>query len=154
MLTALARITLIALALGACATLPTMDEAENAAGKRFEPVLERGVLYVYRESPFGLAVVLPTSIDGRMIGSLGSDTWYRLEVTPGSHEIACHAENTGRTSVDVAAGQVRFVEVAIQFGFMQPRCRVFVPTDEVGRKSVMGGRRLRPAIDGTAAVAP
>ncbi|MBM3621099.1 MAG: DUF2846 domain-containing protein [Alphaproteobacteria bacterium] len=144
---ALTRVSLIALALSACATLPRMDEAENAAGKRFEPVLERGVLYVYRESPFGFAVVLPTSIDGRMIGSLGSDTWYRLEVTPGSHEIACHAENTGKMSVDVAAGEVRFVEVAIQMGFIQPRCRVFVPGDAVGRKSVLGGKRLRPAIE-------
>ena len=145
--TALVRASLIALTMSACATLPRMDEAENTAGKRFEPVLERGVLYVYRESPFGFAVVLPTSIDGRMIGSLGSDTWYRLEVAPGSHEIACHAENTGRMTLDVAAGEVRFVEVAIQMGFIQPRCRVFAPSDEVGRKSVLGGKRLRPATE-------
>lgn len=139
------RASLIALALGACATLPRMDDAENAVGKRFEPVPERSVLYIYRESPFGLAVVLPTALNGRVIGSLGSDTWYRVEVAPGRHEVTCHAENKGAATVDVVASQVAFVEVAIQFGFMQPRCRVFVPTDEVGRRSVLGGRGLRAA---------
>jgi hypothetical protein len=149
MLSAAARGSLIALMLSGCATVPVMEEAQNTSGKRFEPIPERGVLYVYRESPFGLAVTLPTSLDGRLIGPLGSDTWYRMEVTPGRHDIACHAGNTGTAAVDVAAGEVRFVEVAIQMGFMQPRCRVFVPTDEVGRKSVLGGKRLRPAFDGT-----
>jgi hypothetical protein len=148
---ALAQVCLIALTLGACASLPRMDDAENTAGKRFEPVPERGVLYVYRESPFGFAVTLPTSVDGRVVGSLGSDTWYRLELTPGRHEVTCHAENTPTHALYVFANEVKFVEVAIQFGIMQPRCRVFEPTDEVGRKSVQGGRGLRPAVQLSAA---
>jgi hypothetical protein len=153
-LVATGRAAIIAVALVGCTALPTMDEAENSSGKRFEPVPDRGVLYIYRESPFGLAVVLPTSLDSRLLGSLGSDTYFRMEVEPGRHEVTCQGENTGAAAIDVAANQVAFVEVAIQFGFIRPRCRVFVPSDQVGRKSVMGARRLRPAFGATAAATP
>jgi hypothetical protein len=133
-------------ALAACATVPLESGAQDAAGKRFDPPPPgQAALYVFRESVSGAAYVVTAWLGPRALGQLGADTWFRIEVEPGTYQLRCTtAEASQLVQVAIAAGEIRFVEIAFRLGFTSPRCAIFEVMPEQGRKAVSAGRRALP----------
>ena len=132
----------VLLLASACASVPMAPPVEDQQGKRFEPApIGKASLYVYRESAFGGAYTVSTSMGQRLLGPLAADTWFQVEVEPGTYDMRCIAENTASLPVSIGAGETRFVEVAIRLGIVAPRCAIFEVTPEKGRQAVTNGRR-------------
>jgi hypothetical protein len=115
----------------------------DAQGKSFSPPPPgQGALYVYREGIFGAAVMMSVSAGQRALGALAPDTWFRVDLDPGQYDIRCSGgENSDSKIIQLAAGEIRFVEMAIRLGLMAARCAVFETTPEKGRAAVLAGRR-------------
>ena len=136
--------------LGGCAQVPMAPAGADAEGKLFDPPGQGdAVLYVYRDQFLGNETALALSDNQQQIGTLANKTWLRTEVAPGPHMIACssvsglHGLQTVRaTPIDLAPGDMRFMEVAISPGPpFSPRCTATeVPADQ-GRAEVQSGRR-------------
>ena len=100
----------------------------------------------------GGETVLALSDNQQQIGSLADKTWLRIEVAPGAHAIACsspsslHGLQTPRpTTIDLAPGDIRFMEVAISPGPpFSPRCTATEVSPDRGRAEVQSGRRVLP----------
>lgn len=136
---------LLLLALSGCASVPMAGEGADAQGKRFEPPpAGEAALYIYRESVFAAAYSLPVSLGPRQVGALATDTWFRIDLTPGSYEVACTTdEKTATATVTLAPDETRYVEAAMRIGWLGPRCGVFEVSPEKGRQAVMAGRRAQ-----------
>jgi hypothetical protein len=139
--------------LGACAQVPMAPPGADAEGKLFDPPIQgSAVLYLYRDQLLGGETVLALSDNQRQIGSLADKTWLRTEVAPGPHMIACssasglHSLQTIRaTTIDLAPGDIRFVEVAISPGPpFSPRCTATEVSADQGRAEVQSGHRALP----------
>lgn len=109
----LAGFVLAALALVACASVPLAPRNLDAAAKRFDPPQPGlAALYVVREGSF---VTTPVAIlvDQRSAGTLGYDTYLRIELTPGRHYVRVRDLDTGRqfaaTNIQLETGDIRFV---------------------------------------------
>lgn len=133
------------LLLSACASVPMASRDADAAGKTFAPPPPgSATLYLYRESIFGAAYSLALSVGQRNLGALAADTWFRIDVEPGTYDVRCTTpEASGSQSVQIASGETRFVEAAIRMGFVAPRCAVFEVAPEKGRSAVTGGKRAQ-----------
>ena len=133
------------LLLSACASVPMASRDADTAGKTFAPPPPgSATLYLYRESLFGAAYSLALSVGQRNLGALAADTWFRIDVEPGTYDVRCMTpEASGSTSVQIASGETRFVEAAIRMGFVAPRCAVFEVAPEKGRAAVTGGKRAQ-----------
>lgn len=129
--------------VAACATVPMDSAQQDAAGKQFAPPPPgRAALYVYRESLLGSAVSIPVSLGTRPLGSLPSDTWFLVDVEPGTYDVRCNAtEGSDARSVTLAPGETRYVEVAIRMGMLGARCGVSEVDPQAGQKGVLGGKR-------------
>jgi hypothetical protein len=106
----------VALAVAACTSVPLAPREADAAAKRFEPPA-RGwsTLYIVREG-YMISDEVTVLVDQRPVGTLAYDTYLRLELPPGQHDV--RAENLENrqplavTTVQIAAGEVRFVTIA------------------------------------------
>ncbi|MGD9880658.1 MAG: hypothetical protein AB7F22_09835 [Reyranella sp.] len=134
---------LLTAGLGACASVTLAPGAQDIAGKQFSPPPEgQAALYIYREGIFASAVLLPVSVGQRAIGALAVDTWFLVDVPPGTYDVRCTGgENTDMRTVQLAPGETRYVEAAIRPGFLATRCAVFEVAPETGQKAIRAGKR-------------
>jgi hypothetical protein len=135
----------LAAGLGACASVPLAPSEQDVVGKQFAPPTEGQVaLYIYREGVFGSAVVLPVSVGRRAIGALAANTWFLVDVPPGSYDVRCTGgENIDSRTVQLAPGETRYVEAAVRPGLFASRCAVFEVAPVTGQKAILAGKRAQ-----------
>ncbi len=133
------------LALGACASVPMADPQADQEGKRFDPPAQgSGAVYVYRPGWMALAKPVDVGVAGGYHAELASNTYFRLEGPPGPIDIVCKTDNTAERQVNVAAGETRYVEVAMNAGFWGPRCSINEVSPNEGQAAVRRSRRVTP----------
>lgn len=65
----------------------------DAKAKIFQPVPDKSVIYVFRDDDYNyVELVFPLSIDGKIIGKLGIETYFVFAVSPGKHQMVTHSE--------------------------------------------------------------
>jgi hypothetical protein len=104
-----------ALALAACTDVPLASRGLDETAKRFDPPQPGlAALYVVREGTF-VSTPVALLIDKRRAGLLGYDTYFRLELSPGTHDVRIQDLDTGRqlavANVELVVGDIRFVTV-------------------------------------------
>jgi len=106
----------VVLMIAACASVPLAPRELDAAAKRFEPPLTGlGVLYIVREG-YVISDEITVAVDQRPAGSLAYDTYLRIELPPGQHDV--RAENVedrqllAVTTIQLGIGDIRFVTLA------------------------------------------
>jgi hypothetical protein len=143
-------IVILAGLLAGCAQVPMAASSADAEGKLFDPPGQGdAVLYVYRNQLLGSETPLALSDNQQQVGTLANKTWLRTELPPGQHMIACsslsglHGLQTVRaTPIDLAPGDIRFMEVAISPGApFSPRCTTTEVSADQGRAEVQSGHR-------------
>ena len=128
--------------LSACSTAPLAPVEADKQGKAFQALPQQAALYIYRESILGAATSVSVDLGRQPLGRLTADTWIRLDLDPAQYAVRCTTmENSDTAVVDLAAGQVRFLEVAMRVGWTWPRCAVVETDASEGRSAVLSGRR-------------
>jgi hypothetical protein len=84
-------------------------EQEKAA-LSFSPASGKAVLYVFRHQLKGALQGVDLVLDGRCLGQTHGRTFYRLELEPGKHSLSGDKKCQESLEMEVAAGQVYFVE--------------------------------------------
>jgi hypothetical protein len=88
-------------------------DTEKEAALRFEAEPNSGVIYVYRNQYTGFLVGMNVMLDSASIGQTRGFCFYRLVVTPGTHVIGGDKRCQASVSIDIAAGQIAYVEQEI-----------------------------------------
>jgi len=106
----------VALTIAACTSVPLASREADKAAKRFEPpAAGLGALYIVREG-YMISDEIAVVVDQRRVGSLAYDTYLRLDLPPGQHDV--RAENIENrqplavTTVRLGIGEIRFVTLA------------------------------------------
>jgi hypothetical protein len=76
----------------------------------FPSTAGKAVLYVFRHQMKGSLQGHDLVLDDRYLGQIRGDTFYRLELEPGRHRLGGDRKCLEALEMEVAAGQVRFVE--------------------------------------------
>jgi hypothetical protein len=133
----------VTLALGACATVPMAGPQADEEGKRFDPPASgAGAVYVYRPGWMALAKTVDVGVAGGYHAQLASNTYFRLEGPPGPIDIVCKTDNTSDRQVNIAPGEIRYVEVAMNAGLLGPRCSVEEVSPQQGQAAVLRSKRV------------
>lgn len=94
------------LLLAGCAQLPPTPQDIQA--KRFEPVAGKAVIYIVRDN-VGAQIDHSLWLDDAIMITTHIGTYYRWEVTPGSHRITGGGASTAAITLNVEAGKLYFV---------------------------------------------
>lgn len=127
--------------LAGCASVPMASQEADASAKAFQPRPGMANIFLYRNETFGAAVAMTVSLDGKVMGRTGPQTYFLWEVAPGRHEIASHTENTSKLTIDVQAGRNYYVWQEVKMGMFQPGSLLQEMSEVEGRKGVMECQR-------------
>jgi hypothetical protein len=131
------------LALAGCASVPMADRQADQQGKRFDPPAQgMAAVYVYRPGWMALAKTVEVSVAGGPQAVLASNTYFRMDVRPGAIDVVCKTDNTAERQIVLAAGETRYVEVAMNGGVLGPRCSVNEVSAGAGQAGVLRGKRV------------
>lgn len=138
-------VAVLMLVLAACASVPTADPQADQEGKRFDPPAQgMAALYVDRPGWMALAKTVDIGVTGGRQAVLASNTYFRLDAQPGAIDIVCKTDNTAERQIVLAAGETRYVEVAMKGGFWGPRCSIDEVSAAEGQAAVLRGKRVMP----------
>lgn len=113
----LAQILILAtVALAGCASVPMASMDADAYAKQFLPKKGQANIYLYRSETFGGAIAMTVSLNGKVAGKTGPQTYFLWEVPPGKYEIASHTENTARLALDAQEGRNYYVWQEVKMG--------------------------------------
>lgn len=128
-----------------CASVPMASDAEDGAAKAFSVKPDRANIYVYRNETFGAAIPMTVSINGRVAGQTGAQTYFLWEVEPGLHEISSHAETVSTIQLNAQPGKSYYVWQEVKMGVFMARSLLQQVDEETGRKGVLECKRAQSA---------
>ena len=127
---------LLGLLLTGCATVPMAPADADSQGKNFAIKPDKSSIYVYRNESFGGAARMTVSLDGKVAGQSGPQTYFLWEVDPGPHEIVSHAENVETLQITAEAGKAYYVWQEAKVGVWGARSRLHLMDERAGQKAV------------------
>ncbi len=123
--------------LAGCAAVPMASQEADAGAKQFQPKPGMANIYLYRNETFGAAIAMTVSLDGKIMGRTGPQTYFLWEVAPGRHEIQSHTENTSKLTLEAQAGRNYYVWQEVKMGMWQPGSLLQEVKEADGRKGVL-----------------
>ena len=126
----------LALLVSGCASVPMAAKDADAAAKSFRVPADKSRVYIYRNETMGAAVKIPVTLDGKLVGSTAKNTYFALDVNPGTHEVSCIAETGGKVTVDVKPGEAAYVWQEMKMGMWAASCAMHVVDEQQGQKAV------------------
>jgi hypothetical protein len=136
-------VVVVVLTLCGCATVPLMPERADVAAKRFSPTPHKANLYIIRPNRLAYAVLFQVYLNGKLAGSIATNTYLLFEVEPGKHQIVVvTGESQNAVTMDFRDGENYFIDVIPKFGLMHARAELKELSPEEGRKAVMETKRI------------
>lgn len=118
-----------------CATVPKASKELDLQAKTFQPVEDKAVLYIFRDEYFGAALKKQVSMDGKIIGATGPQTFIRVETSEGKHRINSNDEDI--LEIDVIRGKIYYVRQEIKTGVISGSSKLYVVDEARGKNGVM-----------------
>lgn len=135
----------VALLAAGCATVPMASLEDDTQAKTHTVRPGKSNIYVYRNETFGGAITMTVTLDGRVAGQSGPQTYYLFEVDPGTHEVSSIAENTSTVRLSTVAGRSYYLWQEVKMGFWMARSQLQQVDENTGRKGVAECKRAQSA---------
>lgn len=135
----------IALLASGCATVPMASLEEDTRAKSYAVRPDKSSIYVYRNETLGGAIPMTVTLNGRVAGQTGPQTYFLFEVDPGTHEIGSIAENTSTVKLSTVAGRAYYLWQEAKMGMWMARTLLQQVDDDTGRKGVAECKRAQAA---------
>jgi len=132
-------VTIIAFALGGCASVPMKSIKESNQAKQFNPPSNNNSgLYIYRDSFVGQALKKDIWVDGKCIGESAPDTFFYVEVAGDKkHTISTESEFSPNDIVmQTDTGKNYFIRQYIKLGVFVGGAGLERINNEEGMKAV------------------
>ena len=96
-----------------------------------------GRIYFYRSaSPVGAALQPSIMLNGTKVGDSEPGGVFFKNVSPGNYEVATSTEVERKLTFTVAAGQIRYVETSVGFGFLVGRVHPNLVDPKIGAAAI------------------
>jgi Protein of unknown function (DUF2846) len=102
---------------------PSSEKFKADTDKKSHPepqvVSDKAVLVVVRPTMSGNKVQTKFAVDGKWVGINRGNNYFIVTVDPGLRQFCSQAENKAKTSLNVEAGKIYFLQQHVHMGFMK-----------------------------------
>lgn len=123
------------LVLAGCQQLPLTPEDIQA--RKFEAVADKAVIYVVRDSLDFSEIQAQVDLDTTLRLMTYPGTYYRWEVTPGTHQIQGFGGDMGSIRVQAEKGKIYFVQQRVTGRQFNPSSSFELVSETDGRAAVL-----------------
>lgn len=131
-----------ACAVSGCASVHKAGQDADSRAKRFAPVPDKAVVYIYRNEILGAAIKLPVTIDGVTVGATGPKSFLEVAVPAGDHIITSKGETESTLPLSTSAGQVYYIWQEVKMGLLIARSKLQRVDEAKGQQGVRESKLL------------
>lgn len=77
-----------------CASINKAPASMNAEAKKFTPNANYSQVYIYRNETMGAALSMPVTVDGKLAGTTGPNSFFKLDLPEGKHVITSQGDES------------------------------------------------------------
>ncbi|MCW8875463.1 MAG: DUF2846 domain-containing protein [Kangiellaceae bacterium] len=107
----------------------------DAEAKQFQPKADVAQVYVYRNETLGAALSMPVTVDGKLAGNTGPNSFFKFDLTPGKHTFTSQGDESEIT-IDTEAGKLYFVWQEVKMGMWSGGSKLQLVDDKKGMEGV------------------
>lgn len=134
---------LLLLLTGGCASVPMASLVEDNQAKTFNVPADMANIYVYRNESIGGAISMTVTLDDKIAGTSGPQTYFLFTVAPGKHFLSSQAENVSTLDINAKAGKNYFVWQEVKLGFWMAGSLLQQVDEKTGRAGVLESKRAK-----------
>jgi len=134
-LTLIATLAVAVFATG-CASVNKAPSEADANAKSFRPNPSSSQVYVYRNETLGAALSMPVTVDGKLAGTTGPNSFFKFDLPAGRHTITSQGE-TSKLDLTTEAGKLYFVWQEVKMGGFSGGSKLQLVSEAVGQKGVL-----------------
>ncbi|OGA72106.1 MAG: hypothetical protein A3F77_01890 [Betaproteobacteria bacterium RIFCSPLOWO2_12_FULL_67_28] len=138
-------VLLAALLAAGCASVPMASLEDDTRAKTHAVRPDKSNIYVYRNETLGGAISMTVTLNGRVAGQSGPQTYFMFEVDPGTYELSSIAENTSALKLTTAPGRAYYLWQEAKMGMWMARTLLQQVDEDTGRKGVAECKRAQSA---------
>lgn len=132
-------VLLLSALITGCASVSLEDQAASNKAKQFAPPAEGNAgLYIYRNSPIGVALKKDIRVDGKCIGESAPNIFFYTEVKGNeTHEVSTESEfSPNKLTMMFNAGKNYFIRQYIKFGVFVGGADLELMLEDQGKSDV------------------
>lgn len=132
-------VLLLSALITGCASVSLEDQAASDKAKQFAPPAEGNAgLYIYRNSPIGVALKKDIRVDGKCIGESAPNIFFYTEVKGNeTHEVSTESEfSPNKLTMMFNAGKNYFIRQYIKFGVFVGGADLELMLEDQGKSDV------------------
>lgn len=119
---------------------------EDLEARKFDPVKDKGVIYLVRDVADFSPLQSPITLDGTLLLKTYKGTYFRWEVPPGKHTISGTGPDIGTITVDAERDRIYYVAQSVTGRWGGVPSSNFYPLGEAqGRAAVLRSVLLVPS---------
>jgi Protein of unknown function (DUF2846) len=128
-----------------CASVNKAPAAADSEAKKFSPKAGMAQVYVYRNETLGAAISMPITVNGKLAGTTGPNSYFKFDLPPGQHTITSQGE-TSKLTVATEPGKNYFVWQEVKMGVMSANSKLQLVSDAEGKKAVLECSRIESTV--------
>lgn len=137
----------LALLLASCASVPMAPPQLDLEAKKFEVDSGNAGLYIYRNELLGGAIPLTVSVNDKVLGQTGPNTYFYLNLKPGKYKVASYAETVSTLELQLDPGTKHYVWQEIKMGVSSARSMLQEVDEATGQEGVLDSNRIASVVE-------
>lgn len=119
-----------------CASVNKASADADAQAKQFTPKPGISQVYVYRNETLGAALSMPVTVNGKLAGETGPNSFFKFDLPAGSHTLTSQGD-TSKLTLQTEAGKLYFVWQEVKMGVMSGGSKLQSVPEAQGKKGVL-----------------
>ncbi len=129
-----------------CASINKAPASVDAESKLFKPNPTASQVYVYRNETLGAALSMPVTVDGKLAGTTGPNSFFKFDLPAGEHKFTSQGTESQLT-VSTEVGKLYYVWQEVKMGVMSGGSKLQLVLEEVGKKAVAECVQIQSALE-------
>ena len=137
-ITMIRNITIVALllTLGGCASIIKAPAHLDNKAKEFKSNPNYSQVYLYRNETLGAALSMPVTVDRKLAGTTGANSYFKFNLPAGSHTFTSQDEESTLT-IKTALGKLYFIWQEVKVGILSGGSKLQSVNASQGRNGVL-----------------
>lgn len=124
------------LTVGGCAGIIKAPAHLDEQAKEFKSDPNSSQVYLYRNETLGAALSMPVTVNGKLAGTTGANSYFKFNLPAGSHTFTSQGEESTLT-IKTVLGKLYFIWQEVKMGFMSGGSNLQLVNASQGRNGVL-----------------
>lgn len=122
-------------AVTGCASINKAPAQVDAESKQFKANPAVSQVYVYRNVTLGAALSMPVTVNGKLAGNTGPNSFFKFNLPAGTHTLTSQGDGS-KLTINTEAGKLYFVWQEVKMGVMAGGSKLQLVSEAEGKKGV------------------